>query len=89
MYQFYVVEVQKHEDGEFGHIVHWAFDEDFQKARNKGESKYHEVLAAAAISDLPEHGAILFGSDCQPLMDKCYKHGDTNEQTNDRGCKTW
>lgn len=83
MYQFYVVEVQKHADGEFGHIVHWAFDEDLQKARNKGESKYHEVLAAAAVSDLPEHGAILFGSDCQPLMDKCYKHGETNEQTND------
>lgn len=83
MYQFYVVEVQKHEDGEFGHIVHWAFDEDLQKARNKGESKYHEVLAAAAVSDLPEHGAILFGSDCQPLMDKCYKHGEANEQADD------
>lgn len=82
MYQFYVVEVQKHEDGEFGHIVHWAFDEDFQKARNKGESKYHEVLAAAAVSDLPQHGAILFGSDCQPLMDKCYKH---NAEGSDNG----
>ena len=83
MYQFYVVEVQQYENGEYGHIVHCANDEDMQKARNKGESKYHEVLAAAAVSDLPQHGAILFGSDCQPLMDKCYKHGGDNEQTND------
>ena len=44
VYQFYVVEVQQYANGEYGHIVHYAFDADQEKARLKGESKYHEVL---------------------------------------------
>lgn len=82
MYQYYVIEVQKHEDGEFGHIVHWAYDEDPEKALNKGESKFYEILAAAAVSDLPQHGAILISSTCEPLMDKCYRH---NAEGSDNG----
>ena len=46
MTQFYIVEVQKLQNGEYAHIVHWAFDADADKARLKAESKYHEVLAA-------------------------------------------
>ena len=59
MYQYYVIEIQKYADGTYGHIVHPAYDEDQMEARLKGESKYHEVLAAAAISQLPQHGAML------------------------------
>lgn len=79
MYQYYIIEIQQYEDGEFGHIVHWAYDEDPGKALNKGESKFYEVLAAAAVSDLPQHGAILISSTCEPLMEKCYRHGGENE----------
>ena len=53
MNQFYIIEIQKYVNGEFGHIVHFAYDEDPTKARLKAESKYHEVLAAAAVSELP------------------------------------
>lgn len=74
MYQYYVVEIQKNENGEFGHNVFWAFDENADKARLKGESKYHEVLAAAAVSELPEHAAIMFSSEGLPIMHQCYKH---------------
>ncbi len=49
MFQYYVIEIQKYQDGSFGHLVHPAYDEDQTQARLKGESKYHEVLAAAAI----------------------------------------
>ena len=45
VYQYYVVEIQQYNDGTYGHVVHYAFDEDADKARLKGESKFYEVLA--------------------------------------------
>ena len=79
MTQFYVIEIQKYkgQDGEadsFGHIVHYAYDEDANKARLKAESKYHEVLAAAAVSELPQHSATLLTSDGRAVMSQCYRH---------------
>lgn len=80
MYQFYVVEIQQYANGEYGHLVHYAYDEDQTKARLKGESKYHEVLAAAAVSELPSHAAIMFSTEGFPLMNQCYKHSIEQEQ---------
>ena len=74
VYQYYVVEIQQYANGEFGHLVHWAFDADANKARLKGEAKFHEVLAAAAVSELPSHSAIMFNTDGFPIMHQCYKH---------------
>ncbi len=74
MTQFYIIEIQKHYNGEYGHIVHFAYDEDADKARLKAESKYHEVLAAAAVSETAEHSAILISSEGFPVMHECYKH---------------
>ena len=74
MTQFYVVEVQKYTDGSFGHIVHYAYDDDPDTARLKGESKYYEVLSAAAVSNIPEHSAIMFSTEGFPIMHQCYKH---------------
>ena len=74
VYQYYVVEIQQYDNGEYGHIVHYTFDADPDIARMKGESKYHEVLAAAAISALPSHAAILFNTDGFPILNQCYKH---------------
>ena len=80
MYQHYIVEIQQYANGEFGHIVHFAYDADADKARLKAESKYHEVLAAAAISALPSHAAILFTTEGFPLLHQCYKHAVEEEQ---------
>lgn len=74
MYQYYIIEIQKYQDGGFGHIIHWASDENADRARMKAESKYHEVLAAAAISELPQHAATLLASDGTELMHQCYFH---------------
>lgn len=74
MTQFYIVEVQTYRNGEFGHIVHYAWDENPITARLKAESKYHEVLAAAAVSDTAKHSAILFTTEGKPLMYQCYSH---------------
>lgn len=74
MNQFYIIEIQQYVNGEFGHIVHFAFDENAAKARLKAEAKYHEVLAAAAVSELPQHSATLLTSDGRAVMNQCYRH---------------
>lgn len=74
MIQYYVIELQHYANGEYGHLVHIAYDADERTARLKAESKYHEVLAAAAISELPSHAAVLVSSDGEPLMHECYYH---------------
>ena len=79
MNQYYIVEIQQYQNGEYGHIVHFAFDENERQARLKAESKYHEVLAAAAVSELPTHAAILITAEGIPLMHECYYH--TVEET--------
>lgn len=79
MTQFYIVEIQQYANGEYGHLVHYAYDEDSDKARLKAESKYHEVLAAAAISNTKSHAAILFSTEGFPVVHQCYKHDVTPE----------
>lgn len=81
MTQFYIVEVQQAANGEYAHIVHYAFDEDPDKAQLKAESTYHSVLAAAAISNTLLHSAILFTVEGFPLMHQCYRHTPTPEPT--------
>lgn len=72
--QYYIMELQQYQNGEYGHIVHVAYDEDPETARLKAESKYHEVLAAAAVSELPSHAAVIIASDGFPLMHQVYEH---------------
>lgn len=80
LYQFYIIEVQRYSDGSYGDIKHFAYDEDPDMARLKAESKYYQVLSAAAISNLPSHAAILFSSEGFPIMHQCYKHDVAPEQ---------
>ena len=75
VYQFYIMEIQQYQDGSYGDIKHIAYDADPDKARLKAESKFYEVLAAAAVSELPSHAAIMFSYDGFPVMHKCYMHG--------------
>lgn len=74
MTQFYIVEVKQLPNAEYEHQVYWVWDADADKARLKAESKYHEVLAVAAISNTMSHAAILFSTEGFPLMNQCYKH---------------
>lgn len=66
--KYFIVEIQKQHNGTYAHLVHTA------DIRNAAESVYHQVLAAAAISNLPEHSAIMFTSEGFPLMHESYKH---------------
>ena len=74
MTQYYIIEIQQNLQGEYGHIVHYAFDEDPIKARLKAESKYHEILSAAAISETLKHSAVLISDESYPILNQCYIH---------------
>lgn len=67
--KFLVIELQTNADGTVGNLV-WAYDD-----LNQAESKYHAVLAAAAISGLPCHACLLLASDGRLLNRGCYEHG--------------
>lgn len=72
--QFYIVEIKQYQNGEYEHNVFFAWDENAGLARLKGESKFHEILAEAAISEMKTHSAIMFGTDGTPVMYHCYRH---------------
>lgn len=72
--QFYIIEIQQYLNGQFGHIIHFAYDTDPKKAQLKAEAKYHEVLAAAAVSELPSHSATIIASNGAPVAYQCYTH---------------
>lgn len=74
MTQYYIIEIQQNAQGEYGHLVHFAYDENPEIARLKAESKYHEILSSACLSSTLKHSAIIISDECFPVENKCYKH---------------
>lgn len=64
---YIVIELQTMKDGSVANLVtqHAAEDE--------AQSKYHSVLAAAAVSDLPVHGAVLMTNSGVTLENRYYE----------------
>lgn len=65
---FIVIELQKNAEGVVSNIV-TPFD-----SLAEAESKYYSVLAAAAISKIPVHSAIIVSEEGFPVKHQCYKH---------------
>ena len=42
--------------------------------RAEAESKYHQILTAAAVSTVPKHGAIMLTDEGERLKGECYYH---------------
>lgn len=68
MNKYIVIEIQTMADGTVANVT-TAYD-----SQNAAESAYHTILAAAAVSELPCHAAIVVSSEGFPLMHQCYKH---------------
>lgn len=66
--RYVVVELQTNTDGVVGNIVN-AYD-----SIAEAEACYHTILAAAALSTLPKHAAIMFSNEGFPLKHECYTH---------------
>jgi hypothetical protein len=42
--------------------------------RNQAESKYHQILTAAALSSVPKHSAVLMNDEGNRIKSECYIH---------------
>ena len=67
--KYLVIEIQHNQDGTVGNFV-FAFDD-----RNQAESKYHSILAAAAVSQIYIHSAVLMTSTGVQVAHGSYTHG--------------
>lgn len=67
---FIVMEIQTLDNGQIGTLVN-TYEDGLQ-----AESKYHTILASAAISALPKHSAIILDEEGQSYASQCYKHGE-------------
>ena len=65
---YIVLEIQKVDESSVGTLI------NSYENRNEAESKYHTVLAAAAISTIPQHSAIMMEDNCVPIKFDGYDH---------------
>ena len=65
---YIVIELQKNAEGVVSNIItdHVKLEE--------AESKYHSILASAAVSTIPVHSAIIIAEDGSPVKHAYYKH---------------
>lgn len=80
MTQYYIIEIQQDANGDYGHLVHFAYDEDPTTARLKAEAKYHKILSVAAVSNTMKHSAVILSDESFPVLNQCYKHTVTPQQ---------
>lgn len=66
--KYIVVELQTDAQGNVANIV------TSHETRNEAESKYHQVLASAAVSTLTKHAAALLNEEGYALEGHCYAH---------------
>lgn len=65
---YIVIEIQTNADGTVSTIVTQWND------RNQAESKFHNILAYAAASELPVHSAVILTNDGLLLKNESYTH---------------
>lgn len=75
MIKYIVIEIQTYATGEVGTLI------TQHDNRNQAESKFHTVLASAAISGLPKHSCVLMTNDGFLLDTKCYEVIEESEPT--------
>jgi len=72
--KFIVLEIQVYEDGTAGTLI------DTFNERPAAEQKYHTVLAAAAVSSVAQHSAVMLDGYGSLIKNECYIH-ETEETT--------
>lgn len=65
---YIVIELQTNSGGTVGNFV-WAYANE-----NDAYAKYHAVLAAAAVSQLPCHACVILRNDGQQIAAQAYRH---------------
>lgn len=70
---YIVIELQTNTDGAVGNLVYQY------ASRDEAESKFHSILAAAAISALPVHAAVMLTNAGTMVRSEYYRHGEGSE----------
>ena len=65
---FIILETQTNANGTVSTIITQFSDKD------QAESKYHQILASAAVSSLPKHTAFMLTDEGYVLKSECYRH---------------
>lgn len=68
--KYIVIELQTAANGSVANIV------TSHDTREQAESKYHTILAAAAVSSVPCHAAVIVDSEGGFIGARCYQHGE-------------
>lgn len=71
---YIVIEIQSNSDGTVGTLV------NSYEQRSTAEQKYHQVLAAAAVSNLPKHGALMMTDAVNVIKCDCYYAENPGEE---------
>lgn len=71
---YIVIELQTNADGTVGNLVYQYNN------RDDAESKFHSILAAAAISALPVHAAVMLTNAGTMVKSEFYRHGEEAEE---------
>lgn len=66
---YIVLEIQTFDNGTVA-----VLPANVYNSRNEAESRYHTILAAAAVSSLPCHSAMMVSEDGFPLLHAAYRH---------------
>ena len=70
---YIVIELQT-TNGSTSHIITTHTD------RNSAESKFHTILAAAAVSQVEEHAALILTHDGRMVRNEVYRHPAQEEE---------
>lgn len=65
---YLVLELQTSSNGAVASLINQFED------RNAAESKYHQILTSAAISELPIHTAVLMTNEGYTIKNEVYRH---------------
>ena len=69
---YIVIEIQTNANGTIGNLVTSYYE------RNDAERQYHLILAAAAVSVLPAHAAVMMTNEGNILAHQVYHHKVVN-----------
>ena len=67
---YIVLETQTNSEGQVATLIN-QFEDEFA-----ADSKFHQILASAAISDIPIHTAFILTDDGRAIRAESYKHID-------------
>ena len=71
--KYIVLEFQTNENGACATLVN-AYD-----SLNEAENNYHQILSAAAISNIAKHGAFMLTDDSMYVKSEYFTHDDSIE----------